>query len=89
VSSCSSSTAASMPTLPRELRDLKFEGTPLTEGQFRILREIALGRTGPETADALGISNETVKKQLAITRSKLKANTTAQAVGIAVSLDLI
>ena len=35
--------------------------------------------TGPQAAEALGISNETVKKQLAITRSKLKANTTAHA----------
>jgi len=78
-----------MPTLPRELRDLRYEGESLTEGQFRVLREIALGMTGPQAADALGISNETVKKQLAITRSKLKANTTAHAVAIAVSLDLI
>jgi len=78
-----------MPTLPRELRDLRFQGEPLTEGQFRVLREIALGLTGPQAADALGISNETVKKQLAITRSKLNANTTAHAVAIAVSFDLI
>jgi DNA-binding CsgD family transcriptional regulator len=78
-----------MPTLPRELRDLRYEGEPLTEGQFRVLREIALGSTGPQAAEALGISNETVKDHLAITRSKLNANTTAQAVAIAVSLDLI
>lgn len=78
-----------MPTLPRELRDLRFEGEPLTNGQHRVLRKIALGLTGPQAADALGISNETVKKQLAITRSKLNANTTAHAVAIAVSLDLI
>jgi DNA-binding CsgD family transcriptional regulator len=78
-----------MPTLPRELRDLRFEGEPLTDGQYRVLRKIALGLTGPQAADALGISNETVKKQLAITRSKLNANTTAHAVAIAVSLDLI
>jgi DNA-binding CsgD family transcriptional regulator len=57
--------------------------------QFRVLRQIALGRTGPEVADELGISPETVKRQLAITRSKLGASTTAQAVGIAVALDLI
>jgi len=78
-----------MPTLPRELRDLRFEGEALTRGQHRILREIAFGRTGPQTARELGISNETVKKQLAVTRSKLNANTTAQAVAIAISLDLI
>jgi DNA-binding CsgD family transcriptional regulator len=78
-----------MPTLPRELRELKYEGEPLTPGQHRVLRKIAFGLTGPEAAEELGISPETVKRQLAITRSKLGANTTAQAVAIAVSLDLI
>jgi DNA-binding CsgD family transcriptional regulator len=78
-----------MPSLPRELRDLRFGGEPLTNGQYRVLRKVALGLTGPQAAEALGISNETVKKQLAITRSKLNANTTAHAVAIAVSLDLI
>jgi len=78
-----------MPSLPRELRDLRFAGEPLTNGQYRVLRKVALGLTGPQAAEALGISNETVKKQLAITRSKLNANTTAHAVAIAVSLDLI
>jgi DNA-binding CsgD family transcriptional regulator len=78
-----------MPTLPRELRDLRFGGESLTNGQYRVLRKIALGLTGPQAAEELGISNETVKKQLAITRSKLNANTTAHAVAIAVSLDMI
>lgn len=75
--------------LPRELRDLKYNGTDLTPGQHRILKKIALGFTGPQAAEALGISTETVKRQLQITRSKLGANTTAHAVAIAVSLDLI
>jgi len=54
-----------------------------------VLRKIALGLTGPEAAEELGISPETVKRQLSITRAKLGATTTAQAVAIAVSLDLI
>jgi DNA-binding CsgD family transcriptional regulator len=78
-----------MPTLPRELRELQYGGQDLTPGQHRILRHIAFGLTGTQTADALGISNETVKDQLAITRAKLGANTTTHAVAIAVSLDLI
>lgn len=78
-----------MSTLPRDLRELRYEGQPLTAGQHRVLRQIALGLTGPEAAEALGISPETVKRQLAITRAKLGASTTAQAVAIAVSLDLI
>lgn len=78
-----------MPTLPRDLRDLHYEGRALTPGQHRVLRQIALGRTGTEAARVLGVSPETVKRQLAITRSKLKAKTTAHAVAIAISLDLI
>lgn len=78
-----------MSALPRELRDLHYGGQPLTPGQHRVLRQIALGKTGTETATALGISPETVKRQLAITRSKLQARTTAHAVAIAISFDLI
>jgi len=78
-----------MPTLPRELRELRYDGEPLTPGQHRVLRHIAFGLTGPQTAEELGISIETVKGQLAIARAKLGANTTTQAVAIAVSLDLI
>jgi len=78
-----------MPALPTELRNLFYEGQDLTPGQHRVLRQLALGKTGTEAARALGISRETVKRQLAITRSKLGAKTTAQAVAIAVSLDLI
>lgn len=87
--SCSSSTVRRMPTLPRELRAIRYEGEALTPGQHRVLRKIALGSTGTGAAEELGISPETVKRQLAITRSKLGASTTAHAVAIAVSLDLI
>lgn len=87
--SCSSSTVRRMSTLPRELRAIRYEGEALTPGQHRVLRKIALGSTGTEAAEELGISPETVKRQLAITRSKLGASTTAHAVAIAVSLDLI
>jgi DNA-binding CsgD family transcriptional regulator len=61
----------------------------MTQRQHEILRHIAMGLTGPQTANELCISNETVKTQLAITRSKLGASTTSHAVAIAVSLDLI
>lgn len=78
-----------MPTLPKDLRDLRYDGEPLTPGQTRVLKRIALGDTGPQAAALLGISPETVKRQLSITRSKLGAKTTAEAVAIAVSLDMI
>ena len=78
-----------MPTLPRELRELRYEGEPLTPGQQRVLRRIALGLTGPEAAEELGISPDTVKRQFAFAGAKLGASTTAQAVAIAVSLEVI
>lgn len=78
-----------MSMLPRDLRDLRYHGEKLTAGQHKVLRKIALGRTGTQAARELGVSTETVKTQLAIARSKLGADTTAHAVAIAVSYDLI
>ena len=43
----------------------------------------------PETAKKLHVSPATVKTQLRVARARLGAKTTAHAVGIAVSLDMI
>jgi DNA-binding CsgD family transcriptional regulator len=78
-----------VPTLPRELLELHVEGRPLSQAETRVLRRLAHGLSGPETADALGVSYNTVRKQIKTARAKLRANTATQAVAIAVSLDLI
>jgi DNA-binding CsgD family transcriptional regulator len=78
-----------MPTLPRELLELYCEGRPLTPAETRVLRRLAHGLTAPQAADALGVSYNTVKKQVRTARAKLRANTTTHAVAIAVSLDMI
>lgn len=75
--------------LPRELGELKWAGQPLTPGQYRVLRLIAEGYSYAETAEQLGVSFETVKRQLTIVRRKLKARNTCHAVALAVSWDLI
>jgi DNA-binding CsgD family transcriptional regulator len=78
-----------MPTLPRELLESYYDGRDLTHAETRVLRRLAQGLTAPQAADALGLSYHTVKKQVKTARAKLRANTTAHAVAIAVSLDLI
>ena len=76
-------------SLPRDLLGVQYEGTPLSQRERTVLRLIARGYTGPETAKKLHISPATVKTQLRVARARLGARTTAHAIGIAVSLDMI
>jgi len=75
--------------LPRDLLGVRYEGTPLSQRERAVLRLIARGYTGPETAKKLHVSPTTVKTQLRVARARLGARTTAHAIGIAVSLDMI
>jgi DNA-binding CsgD family transcriptional regulator len=72
-----------------ELLRLKVAGTDLTTREVQVLRRAAYGDTVRETAERLGISYETVKSQRKMARARLGARTTAEAVAIALSLDLI
>jgi DNA-binding CsgD family transcriptional regulator len=76
-------------SLPRDLLGVQYEGTALSKRERAVLRLIARGYTGPEAATKLHVSPTTVKTQLRIARARLGARTTAHAIGIAVSLDLI
>ena len=76
-------------SLPRDLLGVQYEGTELSQRERAVLRLIARGYTGPETAKTLHVSPATVKTQLRVARARLGAKTTAHAVGIAVSLDMI
>ena len=76
-------------SLPMPLLRAHREGTDLTEAETAVLRRIALGDTQVEAARRLGKSLETVRKQTKLARARLSARTNAQAVAIAVSLDLI
>ena len=76
-------------SLPMPLLRVQKEGTDLTDAECAVLRRIALGDTQVEAARRLGKSLETVRKQAKIARARLQARTNAEAVAIAVSLDLI
>lgn len=76
-------------SLPMPLLREHKQGTDLTAAEAAVLRRIALGDTQVEAADRLGKSLETVRKQTKLARARLSARTNAQAVAIAVSLDLI
>ena len=76
-------------SLPMSLLRMQKEGTDLTKAEAAVLRRIALGDTQVEAARRLGKSLETVRKQTKLARARLQARTNAQAVAIAVSLDLI
>ncbi len=75
--------------LPMPLLRLALEGKSLTPREKLVLRRLALGDTQVEAAVKLGVSLETVRKQSKSARARLGARTNAQAVAIAVSLDLI
>jgi len=66
-----------------------YEGQDLTKRELEVLRLYALGYDGCEIAGNLGISWETVRQYNKRILSKLNARRMPQAVGIAVSLDLI
>jgi DNA-binding CsgD family transcriptional regulator len=76
-------------SLPMPLLRAHKKGTDLTDAEAAVLRRIALGDTQVEAAHRLGKSLETVRKQTKLARARLSARTNAQAVAIAVSLDLI
>ena len=75
--------------MPVELLRLHKADTPLTHSEAQVLRRIAMGDSQVEVARRLGKSLETVRKQTKMARARLQARTNAQAVAIAVSLDLI
>lgn len=76
-------------SLPMGFLRIQKEGTELTESEATVLRWIAMGDTQVEVARRLGKSRETVREQTKLARARLRAKTNAQAVAIAVSLDLI
>jgi DNA-binding CsgD family transcriptional regulator len=61
----------------------------LSPQQRTVLTLTAMGVTGPDAAEALGISHETVRWNLKKTRARLGARTTAQAVAMALRKGII
>jgi DNA-binding NarL/FixJ family response regulator len=75
--------------MPRAIRDALVQGEDLSEREITTLKLYALGQNEREIAKQIGVCCDTVRNYRRMVLSKLNAKTIAQAVGIAVSLDLI
>jgi len=62
---------------------------PLSKRELEILRLLPTGQTGPQIADHLYLSNNTVKTHLRNIYSKLHVNNRAEAIARAQALGLI
>lgn len=76
-------------SLPVALLRLKVGGTPLTPTEIAVLRLLARGMSIGAVAEARSVAPDTIRKTAKVARARLGARTTAQAIAIAVSLDLI
>jgi len=77
------------PSASREILDATTSAGDLTPRETEILRQLALGRSNKEIADALSISDETVKTHVGRVFAKLDAENRAQAVVQALKRGLI
>ena len=64
------------------------EGTGLTQREVAVLRWASVGRRIPETARALGLSEETLRTHIKNAREKLRTHSVAHAVAEAMRLRL-
>src|SRR5215210_8066018 len=71
---------------PGVARTEPHEPAPLTPREREVLTLLALGRTGPQIAEELTLSSETVRNYTRNARDKLGARTRAHAIAIAVKL---
>ena len=78
-----------IPACSRDIRDWALKGEALTPRELVILRGYALGLSGPEIAASIERAPGTIKHYNKSILSKLGARRMPQAVGIAVSLDLV
>jgi DNA-binding NarL/FixJ family response regulator len=77
------------PSAGRLLFDAKAAHEDLTPRETEVLRQLALGRANKEIADALSISDETVKTHVGNVLAKLQAENRAQAIVQALRRGLI
>ena len=66
------------------IRGVKRDTVILAKREVECLKWISVGKTASETAEILELSDRTVRFYLETARHKLKANTVAQAVAIAI-----
>jgi DNA-binding NarL/FixJ family response regulator len=77
------------PSVSRQILQATSSGEYLTPRETEILRQVSLGRSNKEIADALSIGDETVKTHVARVFAKLEVENRAQAVVQALKRGLI
>jgi DNA-binding CsgD family transcriptional regulator len=75
--------------LPRELREAKYEGTPPTHDELRLLRLVSKGFTVAAAGRMMGKSCNTANDQMKLIRARLGAETSAHAVAVAIRQGMI
>jgi DNA-binding CsgD family transcriptional regulator len=78
-----------MSGLPRELLELKLEGSRPAPQELRLLRLLSKGYTERGAARVMGKSAHTVSAQMKVVRARLVAETAAHAVAIALREGII
>lgn len=77
------------PSVGRRLLDARAAHEELTPRETEVLRQLALGRSNKEIADALSVGDETVKTHVGNVLSKLQAENRAQAIVQALKRGLV
>jgi len=77
------------PSVARQILQLAAPQDDLTPREIQVLRQLALGRSNKEIADALTISDETVKTHVGNLLSKLQVENRAQAIVQALKRGLV
>jgi DNA-binding CsgD family transcriptional regulator len=75
--------------LPRELREAKYDGTPPTSDELRLLRLVSKGFTVAAAGRVMGKSAYTANDQMKLIRARLGAETAAHAVAVAIRRSMI
>jgi NarL family two-component system response regulator LiaR len=77
------------PSVSRQILEAKVPRDDLTPRELDVLRQLALGRSNKEIADALAIADETVKTHVGNVLSKLQVENRAQAIVQALKRGLV
>ena len=77
------------PSVSRQMIQATATNDDLTPREIEVLRQLALGRSNKEIADALSISDETVKTHVGHVFSKLQVENRSQAIVQALKRGLV
>ncbi|WP_055489148.1 response regulator transcription factor [Streptomyces sp. TP-A0356] len=67
----------------------RLQGVGITQREYDVLRQVAMGRTNPEIAEELGLTRNTVKTYLQVAMQKLGAHNRVEAIAKAGEFGLL